>query len=68
VQDFEAELFRYIDNRQPDIWESLRKEKQITDDIKAKLDAALKAFQQQFVSSGSAPAAGKPAVKAAAGA
>jgi F-type H+-transporting ATPase subunit alpha len=51
VREFEAELLGYIDNKYPDVWKSLSDEKQISDPIKAKLDAVLGEFQARFVAS-----------------
>jgi F-type H+/Na+-transporting ATPase subunit alpha len=51
VLEFQNALLDHIDSTQPALWSELAKEKQISDSIKAKLDALLSAFQTKFVSS-----------------
>jgi F-type H+-transporting ATPase subunit alpha len=47
IQKFEKEFYVFLDTEKPDILEVIRKEKALTDDIKAKLDAAVKEFKQK---------------------
>ncbi|MEJ5173647.1 MAG: F0F1 ATP synthase subunit alpha, partial [Hydrogenothermaceae bacterium] len=47
IQKFEKEFYTFLDTEKPDILESIRREKALTDDIKAKLDAAVKEFKQK---------------------
>ncbi len=58
VRRFEAELYKYLENSRPEILPAIRDKKQIDDDLKGKLNDALKAFKGQFSSSlkGSKPA------------
>jgi F-type H+-transporting ATPase subunit alpha len=51
LHNYEAELYRYIDEKHADLWEDIRTKKEITDEIKTKLVGVLKAFGAQFVSS-----------------
>jgi F-type H+-transporting ATPase subunit alpha len=51
LRNYEAELYRFIDEKHADLWEDIRSKKEITDDIKKKLVDILKAFGKQFVSS-----------------
>jgi len=51
LKEYEHELGRYIDDKHPDIWESLRKSRDINDELKPKIEAALKAFGKRFVAS-----------------
>jgi len=51
LRNYEAELYRYIDEKHADLWEDIRSKKEITDEIKKKLVDILKAFGKQFVSS-----------------
>jgi len=69
VREYERELLRFIDEKHPQVWTTYAAEKQLSDKLKAVLDAALKDFGAKFVSSGTkarekaAPA--KPAATAA---
>ncbi len=47
IQKFEKEFYVFLDTEKPDILEAIRREKALTDDIKAKLDAAVKEFKQK---------------------
>lgn len=47
IQKFEKEFYTFLDTEKPDILEAIRREKALTDDIKAKLDAAVKEFKQK---------------------
>ena len=47
VQKFEQEFYVFLDNEHPEILELIRTEKKLTDEIKAKLDNALKEFKQK---------------------
>ncbi len=51
VRRFEAELYKYLDNSRPEILPGIRDKKQIDDDLKGKLNDALKTFKGQFTSS-----------------
>jgi F-type H+-transporting ATPase subunit alpha len=51
VRRFEAELYKYLENSRPEILPAIRDKKQIDDDLKGKLNDALKAFKGQFSSS-----------------
>jgi F-type H+-transporting ATPase subunit alpha len=48
---YEAELYRHIDEKHPEIWATIRDKKAITDDLKPKLEGMLKAFSEGFVPS-----------------
>ena len=47
IQKFEQEFYVFLDTEHPEILELIRTEKQLTDEIKAKLDAAIKEFKQK---------------------
>ena len=47
VQKFEQEFYVFLDTEHPEILELIRTEKVLTDDIKAKLDAAIKEFKKK---------------------
>jgi len=51
VRRFEAELYKYLENSRPEILPGIRDKKQIDDELKGKLNDALKAFKGQFTSS-----------------
>ncbi|HVU04933.1 MAG TPA: F0F1 ATP synthase subunit alpha, partial [Polyangiaceae bacterium] len=48
---YEAELYRHIDEKHPEIWQTLKEKKAVTDDLKPKLEGMLKAFTDAFVPS-----------------
>ncbi|RMD47682.1 MAG: F0F1 ATP synthase subunit alpha [Aquificota bacterium] len=47
IQKFEQEFYVFLDNEHPEILELIRTEKQLNDEIKAKLDEAIKKFKQK---------------------
>jgi F-type H+/Na+-transporting ATPase subunit alpha len=51
LKSFEAELYRYIDEKHPQIWEEIRKTRDIGDELKKTIESALKAFTKRFVAS-----------------
>jgi len=48
VRRFEEEWLRYVHEQHEDIYEELRTEKKLTDELRAKLDAAVAAFKERF--------------------
>jgi F-type H+-transporting ATPase subunit alpha len=48
LKQYEQDLYRYIDEKHPELWTDLKAKKEITDDIKKTLDKALKAFGKKF--------------------
>jgi len=46
---YEEELYHFMENRYGDMMKTLAAEKQISDDMKGKLDDALKKFKEEFV-------------------
>ncbi|HEX2881153.1 MAG TPA: F0F1 ATP synthase subunit alpha [Polyangiaceae bacterium] len=51
IAEYERELYSYIDNKQPAIWQEIRDKKVISDDLKGRLEALLKEFGESFVAS-----------------
>jgi F-type H+-transporting ATPase subunit alpha len=51
LKQYEQDLYRYIDEKHPELWTELRSKREITDDIKKTLDKALKSFGKKFVAS-----------------
>jgi F-type H+-transporting ATPase subunit alpha len=49
LAQYEEELYHYMENRYDDIMKTLAAEKQISDELKGKLDDALKKFKDEFV-------------------
>jgi F-type H+-transporting ATPase subunit alpha len=49
LKQYEEDLYRYIDEKHPDLWTEIRTKREITDDIKKTLDKALKSFGKKFV-------------------
>ncbi|HEX5432063.1 MAG TPA: F0F1 ATP synthase subunit alpha [Bryobacteraceae bacterium] len=48
-RDFERELYRFIENAHPGVLAGIREKKNLDDDLKSKMNAALKEFKQRFV-------------------
>jgi len=48
VRAFEAELTSFLENSHPDVYELIMKEKALTDDVKARLNAVLGDFKKIF--------------------
>ena len=48
VRRYEADLYRFIDNRHPEIFEGIRIKKQFDDELKAKVNTVLDEFKQSF--------------------
>jgi F-type H+/Na+-transporting ATPase subunit alpha len=51
VRRFEAEMNRYLDQNKADLLKAIREQKQLTDDMKNELKAALTEFKKDFSSS-----------------
>ncbi|MDF3066520.1 MAG: synthase alpha chain [Polyangiaceae bacterium] len=51
LKQYEQDLYRYIDEKHPDLWTDIKTKREITDDIKKTLDKALKSFGKKFVAS-----------------
>jgi F-type H+-transporting ATPase subunit alpha len=51
LRQYEEELYRFIDEKHPDLFEDIRTKKEVNDEIKKKLEKVLKTFGKQFVSS-----------------
>ena len=51
LRAFEQELYRYIDEKHPDIWTDIREKRELSDELKKKLDKAIKKFTKGFVAS-----------------
>jgi F-type H+-transporting ATPase subunit alpha len=51
IRQFEKELFAHIDEKHPSLFSDLADKKEITAEIKTKLDSVLKAFSTSFVPS-----------------
>ena len=58
-RDFETELYKFIENAQPGILSAIREKKILDDDLKAKMNGALKEFKPRFVQGRTAAAAAK---------
>ena len=48
VRRYEPELYRFIENRHPDLFEAIRDKKQIDDQLKGKVNQVLDEFKQAF--------------------
>ncbi len=50
LRDFEAELYKYVDNMNPKLWQTIMEKKTIDDALKADIEKTLTEFKQRFVS------------------
>jgi F-type H+-transporting ATPase subunit alpha len=48
LKKYEIDLSRFLESRHPNIYEDIRAKKELTDDLKASLSAALKEFNESF--------------------
>ncbi|HEV8717398.1 MAG TPA: F0F1 ATP synthase subunit alpha [Candidatus Binatia bacterium] len=48
LKKYETELSRFVENRYPDIYNDIRTKKELTDDLKGRIDAAFKEFNESF--------------------
>ena len=48
VGKYEAELYRFVENRHPQLFETIRDKKQFDDDVKAETDKVLNEFKGVF--------------------
>jgi len=48
LKKYETELYRFIESRHPDIYEDIRTKKDLTDDLKTRINAAFKEFNEIF--------------------
>jgi F-type H+-transporting ATPase subunit alpha len=48
LKKYETELGRFIDNRHPDIFNDIRTKRELTDDLRDRINAALKEFNESF--------------------
>ena len=48
VRKYEAELYRFVENRHPDLFDEIRTKKQIDDTLKPKIDKVLNEFKDVF--------------------
>jgi F-type H+-transporting ATPase subunit alpha len=58
-RDFEQELYKFVENAQPAILSGIREKKNLDDDLKNRMNAALKEFKPRFVQSRAAAASAK---------
>ncbi|MFN3870331.1 MAG: F0F1 ATP synthase subunit alpha [Aquificaceae bacterium] len=49
VRKFEKELYVYLDKERPDLLQEIREKKALDDQLKAKIDSALKDFKSKFI-------------------
>jgi len=46
---FEEELYRFVDNAHPGVWEEIRTKKALDDALRAKVTAVIEEFKGRFV-------------------
>ncbi len=51
LDEYESELYRYIDEKHADIWTGIREKQKLDDVLKKKIDDVVKAFTASFVAS-----------------
>jgi len=52
LKAFEQDLYRYIDEKHPDLWTEIKTKRAITEDVKKTLDKVLKSFVKKFAATG----------------
>jgi F-type H+-transporting ATPase subunit alpha len=48
IAEYEKELYKFVETRHPGILVTLREQKKIDDELKGKIEGALKEFGEQF--------------------
>jgi F-type H+-transporting ATPase subunit alpha len=48
LRKYEAELSRFVENRHPDIYDDLRTKRELTDDLRNRINTAFKEFNESF--------------------
>ncbi len=48
LQDFEKELYEFVENKHPDIFQELKEKQEISDDLDKKMNAAIEEFKKEF--------------------
>jgi F-type H+-transporting ATPase subunit alpha len=48
LKKYETELSRFIENRHPDIYNDIRTKRELTDDLRERINAAFKEFNESF--------------------
>jgi F-type H+-transporting ATPase subunit alpha len=56
IRRFETELYRFVENTHPSVWQKLMEKKQIDDSLKQEFVKVLTEFKQRFAAERSAPA------------
>jgi F-type H+-transporting ATPase subunit alpha len=51
LREYEAELYRYIDEKHPDLWQEIVAQGELTDPLREKLASVVQAFTKGFVAS-----------------
>ncbi len=49
LKQYEEDLYRFVDDKHPELWEQLKAKRELTDDIKKLLEKVLKSFAKKFV-------------------
>jgi len=61
LRDYETELYRFIGDKHPDIFETIKKTRDISDELKKKIEQTLVEFGKHFVASQRGNGAAEPA-------
>ena len=48
LKKYETELYRFVETRHPDVFNDIRTKREMTDDLREKMNAALKEFNETF--------------------
>jgi F-type H+-transporting ATPase subunit alpha len=49
LKSFEEELYKFVEQKHPDLLKEIAEKKSLSDDLKSRIDKALKAFKKKFV-------------------
>src|SRR5262245_13901551 len=52
LKSFEEELYKFVEQKHPDVLKEIAEKKTLTDDLKGKMDKAIKAFKKKFSPAG----------------
>jgi F-type H+-transporting ATPase subunit alpha len=61
LRDYETELYRFVGDKHPDIFETIKKTRDISDELKKKIEQTLVEFGKHFVASQRGNGAAEPA-------
>jgi len=49
LRNYEQELYRFVDEKHPEVWTEIKEKRELTDDLRKLLEKVVKAFNKKFV-------------------